>query len=151
MTKHTDDAYTRARRRAKDLSQEENRMFDGIPLHASIPASDYERAKTWYQEKIGLRPVEEDPQGRGAWYETGGVRFLLYRSAFAGTNQATAATFIVEDFDATFDFLKSRGVTFEKYDPFEDIKSEDGVMTLPDGSKASFFKDSEGNILEIAA
>ncbi len=124
-------------------------MFDGIPLHATIPASDYERAKTWYQEKLGLRPVEEDPQGQGAWYETGGMRFLLYPSAFAGTNQATAASFSVEDFDAAFDFLTSRGVTFEEYD-FEEAKTEAGVMTLPDGSKASWFKDSEGNILAVS-
>ncbi len=117
------------------------------PLRVTLPASDITRAKAWYQEKLDLKPVEESEDG--AWYESGGTRFLLYPSQFAGTNQATAAGFEVDDFDAAASMLRSRGVTFEEYDFGEDFRTVDGVFTTSDGSKACWFKDSEGNILSL--
>ncbi len=123
-------------------------MFNDLAMHATIPASDYERAKAWYADKLGISPAEEQ-EDQGAWYETGGQRFLLYPSAFAGTNQATAASFTAEDFDAAIAHLRGAGVTFEEYD-FDEFKTEDGVFTTPDGGKAAWFKDSEGNILAIS-
>ncbi len=125
-------------------------MFESIPLHATLAATDMARAKAWYADKLGLQPVEEDEGGGSAWYETGGVRFQLYQSAFAGTNQATAATFAVDDFDAAVESLRGRGVVFEEYDMGE-FKTVDGVLTLPSGEKAAWFKDSEGNILAMYA
>jgi catechol 2,3-dioxygenase-like lactoylglutathione lyase family enzyme len=122
-------------------------MFGDIELHATLPAGDIGRAKAWYEEKLGLRPVEEDDFG-GAWYETGGTRFLVYQSTFAGTNQATAASFSVGDLDAAMELLRSRGVTFDDFD-LGDFKTADGVLQLPDGRRGAWFNDSEGNILNI--
>ena len=122
-------------------------MFGNASLHATLPAADLERAKGWYADKLDLNPVEEDDIG-GAWYEMGGVPFLLYASDFAGTNQATAASIAVDDFDGAVAGLRGRGVVFEELDMGE-MKTEDGVLTLPDGRKAAWFKDSEGNTLAI--
>lgn len=69
-------------------------------LHAALPASDIDRAKAWYSEKLGVEPVEGGPGGE-LRYDIGGTTFGLYKSAFAGTNQATAAMLAVSDFDAT--------------------------------------------------
>jgi predicted enzyme related to lactoylglutathione lyase len=118
------------------------------PLYASLPASDIARAKAWYRQHLGLTPAEDSTDG-SVLYETGGTRFMLYQSAFAGTNQATAAGFAVEDFDAAISELRTNGVTFEEYDLGEDIKTVDGVATAPDGSRIAWFKDSEGNILGL--
>ena len=60
----------------------------------------------------------------------------------------TAASIAVDDFDAAFAGLRGRGVVFEDLDMGE-FKTEDGVLTLPDGRKAAWFKDSEGNTLAI--
>lgn len=124
-------------------------MFADIALHATLPATDFGRAKAWYAEKLDLQPIAEEEQTDGAWYETGGVRFLLYQSTFAGSNRATAASFSVGDFPAAIAFLRARGVTFEEYD-FGDFKTEDGVLTLPDGNQGAWFRDSEGNILAVS-
>ena len=124
-------------------------MFNGLSLHAMLPASDYERAKAWYADKLGLTPVEE-VENEGAWYETGSVRFLLYPSTFAGTNQATAASFTTDDFDSAVAQLRSNGVTLEDYDFGEDFRTVDGVRTSPDGNRGCWFKDSEGNILAVS-
>jgi catechol 2,3-dioxygenase-like lactoylglutathione lyase family enzyme len=125
-------------------------VFADTSLTPALPASDLERAKRWYSEKLGLDPVEED-QYAGAHYETGGSRFLLFLSPYAGTNQATAAGFSVDNFDEIIDRLRANGVAFEEVDFGEMGKTVDGVITSPDGTmKAAWFKDSEGNILSVS-
>lgn len=126
-------------------------MFANIPFHAVLPASDLDRAKRWYSEKLGLEPVSEDEYG-GVQYEAGGVMFLVYLSQFAGTNKATAAGFRVDDFDEAVAVLRSNGVVFEDVDFGEMGSTVDGVITLADGKdKAAWFKDSEGNVLSLSS
>jgi len=124
-------------------------MYGNAALHPVLPASDLDRAKRWYAEKLGLEPVREDEYG-GAEYEVGGAMFLVYRSEFAGTNKATAAGFRVDDFDASVAELRSAGVVFEDVDFGEFGSTVDGVITMPGSTdKAAWFKDSEGNILSL--
>jgi predicted enzyme related to lactoylglutathione lyase len=121
-------------------------MLSDFTPYATLPASDIERAKKFY-EKLGFVEAGSQPDG-SVYYESGDSRILVYPSTFAGTNQATAVSFAVDDIDAAMDDLKGRGVTFEDYD-FGDFKTVDGVMTMPDGSKGGWFKDTEGNILAV--
>ncbi len=37
-----------------------------FPVYAVLPASDFERARAWYREKLELTPSEELPGN--AWY-----------------------------------------------------------------------------------
>ena len=124
-------------------------MLKDAQCAASIPASDIDRARQWYADKLGLEPTQEGPGGLG--YElSNGTGFFLYPSAFAGTNQATAMGFVISDFDSEFDELKARGVEFEDYDFGEELRTEGGVAKMPDGNRGAWFKDSEGNILSIS-
>jgi len=124
-------------------------MFKDVPIRPSFPASDLERAKRWYSEKLGLEPVRELEYG-DVEYESGGVRFLIYQTELAGTNQATAASFVVDDFDEVIASLRGSGVVFEHVDFGEFGATVDGVIESPDGSnKSGWFKDSEGNILSL--
>ena len=124
-------------------------MFGDVPIRPSFPASDLERAKRWYSEKLDLDPVRELEYG-DVEYETGGVRFLIYQTDLAGTNEATAASFVVEDFDDAIAALRSSGVVFEDVDFGEFGATVDGVIASPDGiNKSAWFKDSEGNILSV--
>ena len=124
-------------------------MFDSIPFQVTLPASDIERAKAWYKTTLGLQPTEEGEFGE-AWYDTGGVRFMLYASEFAGTNKATAASLTAPDFDGAVELLRIRGAVFDHVE-FGEFKMVDGVLALPDGRKAAWVKDSEGNILSITS
>jgi catechol 2,3-dioxygenase-like lactoylglutathione lyase family enzyme len=36
-------------------------MLSQLEIHATIPASDLERARRFYEEKLGLHPTEETP------------------------------------------------------------------------------------------
>jgi len=124
-------------------------MFANLPIHPVLAASDIDRAKKWYSEKLGLKPVSAELFG-GLQYEAGGVGFLVYQSDFAGTNKATAVGFNVDNFDEVVDFLRTRGVEFEHVDFGEMGASVDGVIASPDGQKAAWFKDSEGNIFAVS-
>jgi len=73
----------------------------------------------------------------------------VYPSQFAGTNQATAAAWQVDDLAAVVAALRERGVVFEEYDLGE-IRTVDGIAVAPDGTKAAWSRDSEGNILGIS-
>ena len=117
---------------------------------ATLPASDIERAKDWYARVLQIEPVEQTEDG-SYWFELGGVQFLVYGSQFAGTNQATAAAIQVDDVEAAVADFSSRGAAFEDYDLGDDFRTVDHILTTPAGTKLAWMKDSEGNILGIAA
>jgi catechol 2,3-dioxygenase-like lactoylglutathione lyase family enzyme len=111
-----------------------------------IAASDLERAKAWYTDKLGLSSSEE-LEGE-ALYKSGSSGFSVYETSAAGTARNTVAAWRVPDLRAQMAELKGRGVVFEEYD-FGDWKTLDGVMTDPEGGLAAWFKDSEGNVLGL--
>ena len=116
-----------------------------------IPAKDYQRAKSWYADKLSLKPVEEMPDQMGAYYEIGDSMFLLYPSEFAGTNKANQIAFEADDVDATVADLRKAGVDFMELD-MPDFKTVDGVVTLEVAGrtlKSAFCTDSEANIVVI--
>jgi catechol 2,3-dioxygenase-like lactoylglutathione lyase family enzyme len=122
-------------------------MFSDRRCAAMLPASDIERAKSWYADTLDLKPTYEDQSG--VEYTVGnGTAFWVYPSQYAGTNQATAIGFIAKDLSEEMDQLKTRGVTFEEYD-IPGVKTEQGIATFPSGERGAWFKDSEGNILSL--
>lgn len=121
-----------------------------MQIGATLPASDLERAKDWYSRVLELEPVETTEDG-SFWYETGGTRFMVYSSQFAGTNQATAAAIGVDDVEAAVAEYRSRGAVMEEYDFGEDFRTVNGILTTPTGAKMAWMKDSEGNILGVGA
>jgi catechol 2,3-dioxygenase-like lactoylglutathione lyase family enzyme len=124
-------------------------MLANAPLVASLPASDLDRARRWYEEKLGLVPTM-DVGTEGFVYTSGGVRFMVYRTAFAGTGKHTVAGWIVGDLADAMRDLRARGVVFEEYAMGESgPNTEDGVARDPTGGATAWFTDSEGNILSL--
>ena len=124
-------------------------MVDFKAAHATVPASDMVRATAWYADKLGLEPTESGEVG--AFYGVGSGRFLLYPSQSAGTNQATAMGFEVDDIESAVAELKTNGVVFEDYD-IPGVETKDNIATFEaDGRliSAAWLKDSEGNILSV--
>jgi predicted enzyme related to lactoylglutathione lyase len=119
-------------------------------IFASLPASDIDRAKAWYEKSLGVTPMMTADEDGTVFYMVGDSGFILYPSQFAGTNQATAAGLAVKDFDGAVASLKAAGVTFEDYDFGENLRTVDGIATMDDGRRSAWFKDSEGNILGLS-
>jgi catechol 2,3-dioxygenase-like lactoylglutathione lyase family enzyme len=122
-------------------------MLGGKDAAATIAVSDVERARDFYVGTLGLASVQEQPGG--VLYKSGNSVVLVYPSEYAGTNQATAATWAVgDDFDAIVDELRSKGVSFEHYDDLPDTTREGDVHIIGD-LKGVWFKDPDGNILSL--
>ena len=119
-------------------------MFADRQATAMLPAADVERAKSWYQDKLGLTPAE-DMGDIGVIYPLKGVRAFLYTTAYAGTAENTALTFDCPDLAADMKALRAKGVAFIDYD-LPGLKTENGIADFGD-LKNAWAKDSEGNIL----
>jgi catechol 2,3-dioxygenase-like lactoylglutathione lyase family enzyme len=115
-------------------------------IHATIAVTDLERAKAFYGGTLGLTAREE--RSDGVTYESGGTWMLVYPSQFAGTNQATCATFEVTDLEAAVTELVGRGVTFEQYD-FPGLKTDERGIAEIQGERGAWFKDPDGNIIAV--
>lgn len=124
-------------------------MLAQFPVSARLAAADIARARTWYQEKLGLAPEKEEMGGMALWYRSGATWFLLYQTETAGTARNTVAGWEVTGIEAVMRSLRSQGVVFEEYDFGEGMRTVDGLMLEPGGAKAAWFRDSEGNFLEL--
>jgi catechol 2,3-dioxygenase-like lactoylglutathione lyase family enzyme len=112
-----------------------------------LAASDLERARAWYRDKLGYEEAVDYPGGV-LGYASGEGWFEVYKTDFAGTAKNTVGAWNVKDLRAEKAALESNGVTFEDYD-FGEMKTVDGVMTDPGGGLNAWFTDSEGNILAL--
>ena len=114
---------------------------------ATLAVTDLARARDFYENTLGLEAIDENPGG--VLYRSGGSVVLVYPSEFAGTNKATAASWAVgDDFDSIVDDLREKGVTFEHYDDLPETTREGDVHVM-DAYKAVWFKDPDGNILNL--
>lgn len=116
---------------------------------AAMPAQDVKRARQFYEQKLGLKPSMEQPDG-SAMYVIGETGFLVFASMGKASGTHTQMALDVEDVDEAAHELKSRGVKLEEYD-YPELKTKDGVATLPDGSKGAWFKDTEGNLIALGS
>ena len=115
---------------------------------ATIAVSDMQRAREFYEGKLGLSPGPMD-EGAGVVYECGqGTTVLVYHSPeHAGKATATIATWEVDDLEAAVDELAAKGVAFEQYE--EPKTDEKGIHTIAEGRKIAWFKDPEGNVIAV--
>ena len=113
---------------------------------AMLPVVDMARARSFYEQTLGLPQARVPPNGE-ARYETDGHAFALYQRTTPTRADHTALSFEVPDIAAEMKALRSRGVRFEDYD-LPGLKTHDGVCVLG-GERAAWFRDPEGNILCI--
>lgn len=121
-------------------------MFGNTNAAANIAVRNLETAKHFYEDTIGLKPVG----GEGdelIVFRSGNSTINVYRSQYAGTNKATAVTWMLDDVDGAVRKLKAKGVTFEHYDM--PGMTREGDVYSGGGMKVAWFKDPDGNILNI--
>lgn len=121
-------------------------MLAGHTIRATIAVSDIGRARSYYEQTLGMQPPRELEDGT-VMYESGGSSFVVYPSPSAGTSEATVASWEVADVDGEVRELRAKGVTFEEYD-FPGLKTENGIATMGP-IRGAWFKDPDGNILGV--
>jgi len=117
---------------------------DALPM---IAVTDLDRARRFYEDKLGLE-TKDEWGGAGATLKSGDTLINVYKSRFAGTNQATALTFDVDDVEKEVGELKEKGIFFEKYD-LPGLTPQGDFYVGEKGFKTAWFKDPDGNILSL--
>jgi catechol 2,3-dioxygenase-like lactoylglutathione lyase family enzyme len=113
---------------------------------ANLAVSDIDRARRFYGDTLGLKQIDSEGDDF-AVFQSGDSNINVYRSEFAGTNEATAVTWEVDDIDAEVETLKGKGVAFEHYDmPGQELR---GDIHVGEEGKMAWFKDPDGNILHV--
>ena len=113
---------------------------------ANLAVKDIDRARAFFTDTLGLKQVGNEGDELIV-LKSGDSVVNVYRSEHAGTNEATAVTWEVDDIEAEVESLRNKGVTFEHYD-LPGLSLE-GDVHVGDGMKVAWFKDPDGNILNI--
>lgn len=122
-------------------------MLENSRAIPNLAVRDIAAARRFYGDILGL--AETGAMGDAfVSYRSGDADLFVYRSDYAGSNQATAVTWQVDDIDAVVRELHGKGVRFERYD-LPDTKHE-GDVHVGHGMRLAWFKDPDGNILHLA-
>jgi catechol 2,3-dioxygenase-like lactoylglutathione lyase family enzyme len=122
-------------------------MLSDVDAIANLAVKDLKVARQFYEDTLGLEPVEFEGD-EVVVYKSGESTLNVYRSDYAGTNQATAVTWAVGDeVEQVVRTLKGRGVKFEHYDL--PGMTRNGDIHIGGDMQVAWFKDPDGNILNI--
>jgi len=118
--------------------------------HIAIHVASLERSKSFYQEVLGLRAIDEPfKDGLHAWYDIGGgasVHLIeeLELTPPEDISKTNHLCFSVEDMDAFIQNLKGKGCAFENW-----AGDQGEIHVRPDGILQIFFRDPDGYWLEV--
>jgi catechol 2,3-dioxygenase-like lactoylglutathione lyase family enzyme len=116
---------------------------------ANLAVKDLKAARKFYEGTLGFELAGSEGDELVA-YRSGASTFNVYRSKEAGSNKATAVTWVVgKDVRRVVETLKGKGVKFEHYD-MPGLKLE-GDVHVGGGMEVAWFKDPDGNILNVVS
>ena len=124
----------------------------GLNAHrvlTNIAVSDIDRAKEFYEGKLGLEVTAVRGDGGTTYQCAEGTALHIYSSPEnAGRSSATQAGWIASDIGAAVADLARTGVEFERYDTEQIKTDENGIADVGD-ARAAWFRDPDGNILGL--
>ncbi len=128
------------------MSEPESGSLQKSQAFVKLPASDIDRAKRFYAEKLGLTPSFELPANHFT-FECGGSLVLVFPSRGRASGDHDQVGWLVDDIEREVRVLRARGVELETYDdPGVTWNQEIGDTGV---SRFVNFKDSEGNVLSL--
>lgn len=121
-------------------------MLNNFRASAVLVASDLERAKAFYQDILGLTPLQ-GPPGIAIFGAGSGSQVVIYQKEGGPQAKTTVLGFEVEGLEHLLKDLKAKGV-------------EQDLTDLPEGTDANgiahfgpvastWIKDSEGNVIAL--
>ena len=119
-------------------------MFKDSKAFSGFSSNEIEASKRFYGETLGL-DVTDEMGGLGLHFAGGGEVFIYPKDNHEPAT-FTVLNFPVEDIEAAVDRLTAAGVTFERYDGFD--QDEKGIAR-GQGPAIAWFTDPAGNILSV--
>jgi catechol 2,3-dioxygenase-like lactoylglutathione lyase family enzyme len=121
-------------------------MLDSGTMAGFVPTKDYDKARAFYEGKLGFNFVSLDQFALVV--SVGGHKIRIAKIPNFTPLQGTILGWEVNDIRSVANWLRDRGVTLEKY-PFAQDR-ELGIWTAPGGDQVAWFKDPDGNILSVS-
>jgi catechol 2,3-dioxygenase-like lactoylglutathione lyase family enzyme len=122
-------------------------MLGGTKTFSSFSAKDIAAEKRFYGDTLGLELSEENGLLRVNLPDGGEV--IVYPKADHQPASFTVLNFQVDDLEREVDDLRSKGVTFERYDSPEMQADAKGIVRNEYGPPITWFTDPAGNILSV--
>ena len=119
-------------------------MFANTKAFSGFAVDDLKAARAFYEETLGLKTSEQ--YDLLTLHLAGDRDTLVYPKPDFVPATYTILNFPVDDIDEAVDELAARGVSFERYDGFE--QDEKGVFR-GEGPNIAWFKDPAGNVLSV--
>jgi catechol 2,3-dioxygenase-like lactoylglutathione lyase family enzyme len=126
-------------------------MLDRSEAYSGFAVNDLETARKFYGNTLGLEvKVLDEENGLMQLNHAGGKVTLCYLKPDLEPGNYTILNFPVENIDAAVEELSGRGVSFERYDGFDqdDMAIARGIAQNR-GPDIAWFKDPAGNILSV--
>jgi catechol 2,3-dioxygenase-like lactoylglutathione lyase family enzyme len=122
-------------------------MLANSKAFSGFAVPDIQEAREFYGETLGLKTSILDEENGLMQLDLAGDRpTIVYQQPSATPASYTILNFPVDDIDGAVDQLAERGVSFERYDGFE--QDEKGIARGP-GPQIAWFKDPAGNVLSV--
>lgn len=116
---------------------------------ANVAISDIDRAREFYEGKLGLEPTAVRGDGGTTYDCAEGTALHIYPSPDnAGVSAATQTGWVTPDIEAAVEELAAKGVEFERYES-EQISTDDRGIAEVGDARAAWFRDPDGNILGL--
>ena len=120
-------------------------MLTHARLVCFVASANAERARAFYQDKLGLAFIEDD--GYALVFDAHGTPLRLQRVESVAPHPYTALGWEVDDLAATVHALAGAGITMARFPGL--ALDADGVWDTPDGSRVAWFHDPDGNTLSL--
>jgi predicted enzyme related to lactoylglutathione lyase len=122
-------------------------MLTRAPVTTILPVVDMDRARDFYEKKLGLSPRGFAADGNFVFQCAGEATIALIPKPHGTKAEHTALSFEVSDVVTEIAEMEKRGVAFEEYD-LPGLKTV-GHVCVMGSDRTAWFKDTEGNILCI--
>jgi predicted enzyme related to lactoylglutathione lyase len=122
-------------------------MLESSKAYSGFAVDDLDKALEFYGDTLGLK-TSVLQEGVLSQVDLAGDRpTLIYKKPDFTPATYTILNFPVDDVETAVDELTSRGVSFERYDGFE--QDEKGIDRSGPSGGIAWFKDPAGNILAV--
>jgi catechol 2,3-dioxygenase-like lactoylglutathione lyase family enzyme len=121
-------------------------MLSGSELVAFLATTDKARARTFFEDTLGLTLVEDGPHA--CVFDVHGTRLWVTPVESKASAPYTVLGWEVPDMAAAVRDLVGRGVEMIRVDGIE--QDELGIWTTPGGDQVAWFKDPDDNTLSLS-
>jgi len=122
-------------------------MFENAKAFSGFAVDDVQAAQKFYGETLGVKTeILDEENGLLALHLAGDRDVFVYRKPDFEPATYTILNFQAGNVEEAVDALAERGVSFERYDDFE--QDEKGIAR-GQGPDIAWFKDPAGNILSV--